>query len=66
MLAVVLFMYALTAKRKIIIGIQIISGAVLSVSVTANVKVHEKMRKKARGFSQVNKDSKQTIINKKH
>ena len=37
MLAVVLLMYALTAKRKIIIGIQIISGAVLSVSITTNV-----------------------------
>jgi hypothetical protein len=29
--------YALTVKRKIIIGVQIISGAVLSVSITANV-----------------------------
>ena len=37
MLAVVLLKYALTAKRKIIIGVQIISGAVRSVSITANV-----------------------------
>jgi len=29
--------YALTAKQKIIIEAQIISGAVLSVSITANV-----------------------------
>ena len=32
----------------------------------ANVHVHEKMRKKARGFSHRNKVSKQKIINQKH
>jgi len=37
MLAVVLLMYALTAKLRIIIGVQMISGAVLFVSITANV-----------------------------
>jgi uncharacterized lipoprotein YajG len=36
MLVVVLLRYALIVKLKIIIGVQIIIGAVLSVSITAN------------------------------